>query len=172
MQVPITLVHPHSVEPPMTVNMYKQAISHTTFSKLLNSAWDEQYSGESESDSEEENEKNDEIKSQFSIFRQPASFTVLHPTDIGPSENLTRAALSSGQLKRASQTHKVNIVHPGIPDVALEEAVVENPSWFGRRLSSKRYVVRKGSKPSEKSPFEKQLVLVHPLSLGKYGMMT
>ncbi|GAB5585191.1 hypothetical protein Unana1_00091 [Umbelopsis nana] len=133
-------------------------IGSPSFGRAANDS-EYQYSSESESDSEEEKEKGDEIKSQSSIFRQPASFTVLHPTDVGPSENLTRATLSSGQLKRARQTHKVNIVHPGIPDVALEEAVAENPSWFGRRLSSKRDVVRKGSKSSEQSPFEKQATL-------------
>lgn len=148
-EVPVTLVHPHSVEPPVPVNMYKQAISHSTFSKLMNRAFEEQHSDESESD--DEPLKGDETKSNFSIFRQRASFTVLHPTDLGLSETLTRATLSSTQLKRSSQTHRVSIVQHANANPALQESIPESPSWFGRRLSSKGYIVRKGSKSSSKS---------------------
>jgi hypothetical protein len=179
-EVPVTLVHPHSVEPPVPVNMYKQAISHSTFSKLMNRVFEEQHSDESESDDEDQPSKGDEFKSNFSIFRQRASFTVLHPTELGPSETLIRATLSSTQLKRSSQTHRVSIVQHANANATLQESIPENPSSFGRRLSSKAYIVRKGSKSSRKSSVDNSVSpttvskdmwddMKHPIS-ERYGM--
>ncbi|KAH8553707.1 hypothetical protein BGW37DRAFT_465793 [Umbelopsis sp. PMI_123] len=126
-EMPIILVHPHSVDPPILVNVYKQAMSRSTFSELLKGTQDTNKSEESDVDDEE-----DACSPNFSIFHQQVSFPGLHPTELGTAEALTKRVLSETPRRIASQTYKVNIVDPGNLDAVFQEPIPESPLSLGR----------------------------------------
>jgi hypothetical protein len=140
-EIPIILVHPQTVEPPIPVMACNPAMSKITFADLLRHT---EESSESDNDEEEE-----AFSPKFSIFRQRASFSVLHPTELAPSETVTRSVSLSAPRRRASPTHKVNIMEPAIANVALHESIPENPSTLKRRSPAKRYIVRRASSPQQ-----------------------
>jgi hypothetical protein len=139
-EMPIILVHPHSVDPPILVNVYKQAMSRSTFSELLKGTQDTNKSEESDVDDEE-----DSCSPNFSIFHKQVSFPGLHPNELGTTEALTKRVLSETPRRTASQTYKVNIVDPGNLDAVFQEPIPESPLSLRRRLSTKRYIVPKWS---------------------------
>lgn len=139
MEVPIVLVHPQTVEPPIPVMTCSPAVSTITFADLL-----KQTENSSESDTDEEAEA---FSPKFSIFRQRASFSMLHPTELAPTGTVTRSVSLTSPKRRASQTHKVSIVEPAIANVALHESIPESPLTLKRRSPVKRYIVRRASSP-------------------------
>ncbi|KAI8584541.1 hypothetical protein K450DRAFT_284822 [Umbelopsis ramanniana AG] len=140
-EVPIILVHPQTVEPPIPVMTSNPATSNITFADLLRQTEDS-----SESDTDEEAEA---FSPRFSIFRQRASFSMLHPTELVPAETVTRSVSLTAPKRRSSATHKVNIMEPAIANFALHESIPENHSMLKRRSPVKRYIVRRASSPQQ-----------------------
>ncbi|CAO3689023.1 unnamed protein product [Umbelopsis ramanniana] len=140
-EVPIILVHPQTVEPPIPVITYNPAKSNITFADLLKHTEDS-----SESDNDEEAEA---FSPKFSIFRQRASFSMLHPTELAPTKTVTRSISLTAPKRRSGQTHKVSIVEPATANVVLHDSIPESPSTLQRRSSVKRYIVRRASSPQQ-----------------------
>lgn len=140
-EVPIILVHPQTVEPPIPVMTCNPAKLNITFADLLKHTEDS-----SESDNDEEAEA---FSPKFSIFRQRASFSMLHPTELAPTKTVTRSVSLIAPKRRSGQTHKVSVVEPAIANVVLHDSIPESPSTLKRRSSVKRYIVRRASSPQQ-----------------------
>ncbi|KAI9289851.1 hypothetical protein BC943DRAFT_376049 [Umbelopsis sp. AD052] len=138
-EIPIILVHPQTVEPPIPVITSNPTRPNITFADLLRHT---EVSSESDTDEEEE-----AFSPKFSIFRQRASFSMLHPTELAPAKTVTRSVSLTAPRRRSTATHKVSIMEPA--NFALHESIPETPSMLKRRSPVKRYIVRRASSPQQ-----------------------
>lgn len=154
-EIPITLVHPESVEPPVEVQPHRQMVTHSTFSDLLNRTFaqyediDSSSYSDSESDSDSDNSETEEIitpERRTSIFQQRASFSIYNPMDPEPSVTLRRTTLSCQELKQqANIPRQVHVVQVREDTVSTPERIIEQTEEPEHRASVKVYNVRKAA---------------------------
>ncbi|KAJ2960865.1 hypothetical protein NQZ79_g3892 [Umbelopsis isabellina] len=152
-EIPITLVHSESVEPPVEIQSYRQMVTRSTFSDLLNRTCaqyeDSDSSSYSDSDSESDDSETEEIITPErckSIFQQRASFSIYNPMDPEPSATLRRTTLSCQELKQqANISRKVNVVQPSENIISTQEGTIERTEELEHRASVKVYNVRKAA---------------------------
>jgi hypothetical protein len=143
-EIPITLVHPVSVEPPVDAQPYRQMVTRSTFSDLLNRTCGDYDDSNSSSDSDMDEWETEEIitpEKGESIFRQRASFSIFNTDDPEPSATLRRTTLSCQELKQQTNiSHRVTVVSATSGIACTQEGKIERTTVeTDERVSAKIY---------------------------------
>ncbi|CAM0140445.1 unnamed protein product [Umbelopsis sp. WA50703] len=149
-EIPITLVHPVSVEPPVDAQPYRQMVTRSTFSDLLNRTCGDYDDSNSSSDSDMDEWETEEIitpEKGESIFRQRASFSIFNTDDPEPSATLRRTTLSCQELKQQTNiSHRVTVVSATSGIACTQEGKIERTTVeTDERVSAKIYNVQKAT---------------------------